>query len=408
MKRQRFVLSVVLLIVLTFGVMAQAATISYRFWDVNQQPAMEQIIAAFSKVRPDIKVEVELIPWGNYWSSLETAAAGSNLPDVFWLNAAGFEVYGGYGMLSPVDNSGMDMSGYAQSLINMYTLKGQLYGMPKDFDTIGLWYNKELFDKAGVAYPDENWTWDDLINAAVKLTDPATNTWGIAAYLDDQQVYYNSIWQAGGHILSPDRKTSGYTDPKTIEGLRFWVDLIHKHKASPTLQQMSDTSAHQLFEGGLLAMFTAGSWDAARFYRNEYTRSRVDVAPLPQGEKRGVTIHGLANVIAANTKEYEAANAFVQFLGSPEAHKIQAESGAVIPAWEGYTDLWVKAHPEFNTQIFIDQLPYTVPMPASFTSLRWSPIQVDELKLAWAGEKSIEDAAAAIAKKMNEILVEER
>ena len=75
---------------------------------------------------------------------------------------------------------------YYQDVLSLYTLDNKYYAVPKDYDTIGLWYNKTLFDKAGVSYPDDTWTWDDMYNAAVKLTDKANGIYGYAANSDEQ------------------------------------------------------------------------------------------------------------------------------------------------------------------------------------------------------------------------------
>jgi len=411
-RRLSVAILVVCLTILVSAVGQAAATkLTYRIWDVNQQPAMKQIVTEFNKVHPEIEVEIEVTPYRQYWTSLETAAAGKNLPDLFWLNAPNFLLYSTNGMVLPLDKriakDKYDMHGYPKSMLDLYSYKGILYGMPKDFDTIGLWYNKELFDSAKVPYPTNNWTWDDLIQAAIKLTDAKKGVWGIAAQLDDQSGFYNTIWQAGGYVISDDRKTSGFADPRTIEGLRFWTDLIHKYKASPTQAQMTDTSPIALFEAGRVAMLSDGAWNAIRFAENDYTKKRVDVVSLPKGKQRGVTIHGLANVIAANTKHPEEAWTFLKFLGSPRAHEIQAATGTVIPAWSEYQHLWVKAHPAFNVQIFIDQVKDSFPYPVSLYTNRWAQLSFDELTRAWAGEVSIEEAAKTLARKMNELLAQE-
>ena len=126
--------------------------LSYRIWDVNQAPAMEAIAREFEEQNPGIRVEVEVIPWAQYWTNLETAATGRNLPDVFWLNASNFELYASNDLLVPIESlletSYVSKEDYPESLIELYTYSGHLYAMPKDMDTIGLWYNKELFDAA--------------------------------------------------------------------------------------------------------------------------------------------------------------------------------------------------------------------------------------------------------------------
>lgn len=388
------------------------ASLTYRLWDVNQVPAMEQIIAEFNAIHPGISISIEVTPFAQYWTSLETAATGRNLPDIFWMNAPNFLLYASNNMLLPVqdwiENSSVDLGHYPTSLLDLYSYNGKLMGIPKDFDTIGLWYNKELFDQKGVPYPTNDWTWEDLTKAAILLTDASNHQWGFAAYQNNQSGYYNTIWQAGGYVISEDGRKSGYDDPKTIAGLRFWTDFIHVHKASPTLAQMTDTPAIALFEAGRVAMFTSGSWNQIRFAQNEYTRERVGVVALPKGEQNGVTIHGLSYVVSAHTKHPEEAKKFQEFLGSRRAHEIQAQTGTVIPAYEEVQYLWVQSNPYFDLQVFIDQVAHSVPYPRSLLTQRWLQLETDTLTLAFAGEISIEEAAKQLAQRMNGVLSQER
>ncbi|MGH8828131.1 MAG: ABC transporter substrate-binding protein [Jiangellaceae bacterium] len=388
----------------------QPVTLSYGIWDQNQAPALEQIAASFEKANPEISVEIQVTPWEQYWTKLQAAAGGGAAPDVFWMNGPNFQLYASNGVLAPVSDQitkdGVDTSVYPDALIDLYSLEGEQYGLPKDFGTIGLWYNKTLFDAAGLSYPDDSWTWEDLQDAAAKLSDKDQGTFGITAALEGQQDYYNTILQAGGHVISEDGTTSGYDDPATIEGLRFWTDLIESG-SSPTLQQMTDTLPLQWFESGKTAMFYGGSWNLAEFKNNEYTADKVDVAPLPQGEERAVVIHGLANVISANTEHADAAWEFVKFLGSEEAAEIQAETGTVIPAYEGTQQAWVDAAPEYNLQVFLDAAEYASPLPVSSNTGAWNAEEAKYLTEAWAGELDVAEAAAHIAEAMNAALADE-
>ena len=297
----------------------EKVTLSYAVWDKNQVPVMEEIAAAFTKDHPNITINVQLTPWADYWTKLRAAVTGGAAPDVFWMNGPNFQLYADNGVIMPlsdkIDQAKLDLTVYPKALVDLYTFEGKVYGLPKDFDTVGVWYNKELFDAAGVKYPADGWTWADFKAAAAKLSNPAKGVYAVGANLSGQEYYYNTIYQAGGNVISPDGKKSGYDDPATIEGLRFWTDLI-KNKQSPDLKTMTDTLPLQLFESGKLAMYWGGSWNVSEFSKNEYTKTRVDVAPLPTGVKQATIIHGLANVVSAKTKHPAQAWEFVKFLGS--------------------------------------------------------------------------------------------
>ncbi|MFD7713109.1 ABC transporter substrate-binding protein [Streptomyces sp. NPDC059785] len=382
-------------------------SLTYGVWDVTQVPTVKKIIAAFEKKNPKIEVTVQQTPYEQYFTKLQTAAGGGQAPDVFWMNGPNFQLYASNGMLEPLSSLKTDTSVYPESLVDLYTYKDELYGLPKDMDTVGLWYNKKLFDAAGVDYPDSDWTWSDFQQAAKKLTDPAEDVYGIGATLTGQEGWYDTIAQAGGSVISADGKKSGYGDARTIEGLKFWTDLIDD-KVSPTLKQMTDTQPIDMFESGKIAMFWGGSWDAVRFDANDAIKDSVDVSVLPEGEKRATVIHGVANVVSAKSSHKTEAEKFEQFLGSKEAAEIAASTGTVIPAYDGTQDAWLKAHPKLHLQNFLDQLDYAVPLPVSGNTAAWNTLELAQLTKAWNGSEPVDKAAKELAKQMDAALAKEQ
>lgn len=385
-------------------------TLSYAVWDKNQVPAMQQLASAFTQNHPNITVNVQLTPWDDYWTKLKAAVTGGAAPDVFWMNGPNFQLYATNGVIRPLDAQiaadKVDLSVYPKSMVDLYTVGGKRYGLPKDFDTVGLWYNKSLFDAAGVKYPDGSWTWADFDSAAAKLTDKAKGQYAIAANLSSAQEYtYDTIYQAGGYVISPDGKKSGYADPATIAGLKFWTDLIHSGE-SPDLKTMTDTAPINLFESGKTAMYYGGSWDTAEFSTNDYTKTRVDAAVLPMGAKRATIIHGVANVVSAKTAHPDQAWQFVKFLGSQQAAEILGQHG-VIPAYHGTQDAWVKANPQLHLQVFLDELDYAVPYPVSKNTAAWQELETKYLTPAWNGQTDVAKAAGDLATAMDASLAKE-
>jgi len=380
-------------------------TLTYAVWDVNQQPAMQELATEFTKAHPNITVSVQLTPWEGYWTKLKAAATGGAAPDVFWMNGPNFQLYASNGVIKPNPEQ-VDMSVYPKALGDLYTFEGKPYGLPKDMDTVGVWYNKKLFDAKKVPYPKDGWTWADFQDTAAKLTDAKAGVYGTAAELTSFQEYqYNTIAQAGGYVISPDGKKSGYDDPKTIAGLKFWTDLLAQ-KQSPDLQTMTDTTPLQLFESGKIAMYWGGSWNVSEFTVNENTKGKVDVAPLPKGEKQATIIHGVANVVGAKSEHPAQAWEFVKFLGSKPAAEILGKSGP-IPAYTGTQTTWVGKHPELKLQTFLDAVSYAVPFPVSKNTAAWNEAELTYLTKAWSGQQPVEQAAPELAKAMNDLLAKE-
>lgn len=385
-----------------------SAEITYAVWDENQVPALQQNIDDFNAIYPNVKVTIDVTPWAQFWTKLQTQASSKTLPDVFWMNGPNFQLYASNGQLEPI-TSDIDPSDYPQALNDLYTYDGTQYGVPKDFDTVALWYNKAILDRAGVEAPTADWTWDDFHTAAKTVSDKLSGegVYGVATGLSGgQEGYYNTILQAGGSIISDDGSKSGYDDPASIEGLQFWADLI-ADGSSPTLQQMSDTPANVWFTSSKSAFFWSGTWIVSELSQAE-NMADLNVAPLPRNEQQATVIHGLANVVSANSPNKAAAQAFQTYLGSEEAQTTQAEMGAANPAFNETQTAFVESVPSFDLQVFLDEAnDYAFPYPISKNTAAWNQLESDLLPAAFSGERPVADVAKELAEKMNEALAEE-
>lgn len=385
-----------------------AATITYAYWDQTQQGGIEKEIAAFNKVYPNVKVNEDVTPWADYWTKVQTEATSNTLPDVFWMNGPNFQLYASHGKLEPitqaVSSGTIDPSKYPQALDDLYTYKGVAYGVPKDFDTIAIWANKALFQEAGVPLPTGNWTWDQFQSTAKQISQAlkGKGIYGAAGGMDGQTTYYDTIFQAGGYVVKDGK--SGYDTPESQAGIQFWTDLIASG-GSPTMQQLTDTTPDQMFLSGKLAMYQGGSWYRAALTDSDI-KADVTVLPLPTGKTQATVIHGVANVVAANSANKAAAQAFQQFLASKDAQDIQAQAG-VISAYQGTQDAFVQSIPTANLQVFIDASKYAQPLPVSANTAAWNADEADLLPQAFSGARPVADVTSELAQKMNAALAAE-
>lgn len=386
-------------------------TITYSIWDKIQEPGMRQIADEFEKENPGIKVDIEVTPWDQYWTKMEAAATGGSLPDVFWMHASQVEKYiGGNAIMDLTDkissSSLVDLNKFPKDLVDLYKSDGKNYAIPKDYDTVGLWYNKTLFDEAGISYPDETWTWDTLLENAKKLTNKDKGIYGLSAPLNTHEGIYDYVFQNNGKILSEDKSKSEYNSPETREALQWYVDLSLKEGVSPNQSQFAENPVITLFESGKTAMALFGSWMTAEFASNEYTSANCNVAVLPQGKTRGTVFNGLGNSVSAKTKNPEAAWKFVEFLGSEKANKIQAESGAAIPAYEGTSEAWTKSNDKFNLSVFTEMLDYATIKPYIKNNSKWETEENNILKKIFSGDMSVDEGCKQLEEKMNSIINE--
>lgn len=383
--------------------------ITYAIWDTNQEPGMKKMAEKFEEKNPDVKVNVEVTPWDQYWTKLDAAATGESLPDVFWMHSNEAYRYMSNDMLLDLTDSttkaeGVELEKFPKDIVEFYSLEGKQYAIPKDIDTIGLWYNKTLFDEAGVEYPDANWTWDDLVKASIKLTDESKGIYGFAAPNNGHEGYWNFIFQNEGTILNSTHDKSEINQKNSVEALQFYADFITKHKVSPTADQMAENKPVSFMQSGRLGMGLFGSWMLADFKANDYMKENVDVAVLPKGKVQASVYNGLGNAVAADTKHKEAAVKFVEFLGSEEANLISAEEGSAIPAYEGTATKWVDSSKEYNVQVYIDMLDYAVIRPFSKETIKVETIETDNLADVLSGAKTAKEGADIIAEDVNNVL----
>ena len=340
--------------------------LTFQIWDVNQRDGMQAMCDAYTAQHPDVEIEVQVTSWSEYWTKLEAAAESSTMPDIFWMHTDQILYYADFGILADLTDlyDGVEPDYYTThfsdvSIGNASGSDGRLYGVPKDKDNVVLVYNKEMFDAAKVPYPDESWTWDDLTAASQAIYN-ATGKYGYMAYSDEQLGYWNFVYQKGGYILDENNVYAGYTQPATMEAIRFYVDL-QKNDWCPTQTYFAETSPGTAFFSEVGSMFFEGSWNLLSELQNYPDMvGKWDIAPLPacpdpvEGDGRATISNGLCYATAAAGKNLEVVKDVLRFFGSEEGQRIQGESGAAIPAYLGLEDSWTVSFKQFDYLIDVD------------------------------------------------------
>ncbi len=382
-------------------------TISYACWDSNQAKLLETVADEFEKENPNIKIDIQVNGWDDYWTGLEAAATGGSLPDTFWMHSNNIYYYGSNDQLLDLTDyieksDSVDLADYPEGLGQIYNIDGKQYAVPKDYDTIALWYNKTLFDEAKLSYPDETWTWDTLKDAAKKLTKDDGSQYGFCAGLHNQEGYYNFVYQNGGKIITDDKK-SGYDDEKTVQGIEEYFSFV-KDGLSPEIYD--DQARAEAMQNGLCAMGLFGSWNLSGFAETEFMTKNFDCAVLPSANDgtRSTIFNGLGNAISATTEHPDEAWKWVEYLSSKEGQERQAELGTAISAYNGTADKFAEAYPMFNTKCYIDMVDYAQIRPYSNQTSVWEDKAYEILKGAYAGKEDTKAACEKTAKMMNEAL----
>lgn len=292
-----------------------------------------------------------------------------------------------------IGQGGADPSVYPESLVASYTYEDTIYGIPRDFDTITLFYNTDLFDQAGVEYPTADWTWEDFRQAAEQLNKEG-GPWGCAIPISDQQGYFNFIKQNGGEILSKDLTKTLIGEPAACEAIEFQTEFFSAGLTPSGSVQQANDPYDTLFPAGQIAMIPGGSWHVGPFSE---ASPAIKVAPLPQGKQRATMVHGLANVIWAKSPNQPAALEWVKFLASQEAEQILDQSATVIPAMQGLQEDWKASVPEMDLQIFLDALDYSFPLPSPPAGTEWQDKVEEVLIEGWSGDIPAEEICTRAA-----------
>ena len=320
------IISLIVVLALAFGVFAACGggggsasgdgadggvTLTLWHWDINMQEQYEVLFEEFYR-QTGHRVEQSVVPWADYWPNLATSLPAGGGPDIMWMNHPNAVTYVPSGLLLNLDDFNLDMSGFHRSLYDPFVYNGSLYGVAVFFDTIALFYNKDIFDEAGVPYPPHRgWTWDDLREAAIALTLESggeTIRYGVTFGTHVQAGTNNFIWQNGGDFMNADGSVFSFDNPQALEAMQFWHSLIWEDGVA---LNPIDPAWSNFFLNGLSAMEIHGMWRVAPKY--EYLGDRLGIAHLPARVQEANTVHSIAHVANANTNHLEAVQQFMEF-----------------------------------------------------------------------------------------------
>ena len=372
--------------------------LTFQIWDVFQRDGMQAMCDAYTALHPEVTIEVQVTSWDEYWTKLEAATMAKQAPDIFWMHTNEILKYADNDKLMDCSEI-VDKSHFSDiSLANASGSDGVLYAVPKDKDTVGLVYNKEMFDAAGVSYPDDTWTWDTLVEASQKIYD-ATGYYGYMAYGDDQLGYWNFVYQAGGSILTEDKTRANFTDPATEMAMDFYIGL-QKNDWCPNQTYFAETSPGTAFFSGKGAMFLEGDWNILPELQNYPDMvGKWDVAVLPKcpnplsGDGRATISNGLSYATTKTNKHLDVVMDVLKFFGSAEGQQIQGESGAAIPAYVGLEDSWVGCFEQYpvNITCFIDMFDYCVQSVNNAARPEWKTPVSDTLLKIYTGDLTLDE-----------------
>jgi multiple sugar transport system substrate-binding protein len=329
-------------------------TLRYAIWNKDQAPSYQKIVDAFMKENPNIKVEIQVTPWGNFWDKLFTEIAGGTAPDVFWGHLTRIQSLSEKGALMDISanlkKDNVDLTKYSDAVVKAYTIGDKTYAIPEQWTTLGIYYNKDLLKKAGITeYPkDLSWNPKDggsFVQFLQKLTldkngkhpneagfDPKSIVQYGFNYIDKDQIdpggFIGFPAANGGAILNKEGKLA--YDEKLLEAYQFIHDLTYKYYVSPSFTIIKTGGSEAKFIGQQVAVWYDGTWmmkpikDKASF--------EWGITGIPSGPAGKVaTVLGMGDVINAKTKYPEESWKLVKFIFSKTGQDILGGTGAYFP-----------------------------------------------------------------------------
>lgn len=369
--------------------------------------AITNAVARFNKKYPKVTVELEMdaiaTGWGDYVTKVLGQFNAGAAADVYGTAIETFQAFSARGLWLGLDDfvkANTGFSDFAPSLFEQGSYKGELHYIPIGWNNIMINYNRDLFDKAGVAYPkDGKWTWDEFREVAKKLTiKDSSGTVTQFGYEVPNQNFFIQPWffSNGTGILKDDWSASNMLDPKVAESLQFLYDLIHVDGVSPIPGK--DTMDNQ-FMAGQVAMISRGHWIVQQAKTNKLN---MDIA-IPPSKESDTTVIGFgAYAINKNTANADLAKALVLELTSEETQKEEGEKGGGVPGRKSAasTEAFLSFPP--SAALYYQTLPHTkaVPSPANFQEVE--KIFIRSYTAMMSGEVPIADGVKQADAELNE------
>lgn len=377
-------------------------TITYAFHDPAAFRA--EAVKAFNEEFPNITVKLEEIA-EEFPTKIFTAAAAGTLADVVRVWEPHVLEFGRAGQLrdlQPLIDAETDFNpeDFIASFYDFPVIDGKRYGIADGWNAHLGYYNKDLFDAAGVAYPSKDWTWDDLVSLSRQISKPDEGIYGTGMFFGWLHWNYKQIWQNGGQVYNADYTRSLLDSPEAIEAMQFWADLAAEGQIMPG---PAGEAPDVVFGAGKAATLRNGSWYIGGLETAEFA---WDLLPEPQNKVRATLLHTAFNVIPNTTEETGAAWAWLNFIVGPTGQYLYVKDN-VTPGTRKSVNArgpWIREGIEADWDLIPEAGEYGIVVPAPPNVGEVEKLQADAFQAIYLGEKTAEEALTEVAPKVTEAL----
>lgn len=392
------------------------------WWGPHEVVGAEKAFAEKFTPETGIKVEYDTITTA-FHEKMWTRIAAHDPYDVITFNVDSLREYVEKGALMPlndfIERDKFDIEDFYPSIVERWTVDGKIYGISNEMAGFHFYYNKDLFEEAGLALPTDEWTWDEFLEAAKKLTkdidgDGRTDQWGFGTDV----AWSHDLWPGlnGAFIFNKEVTKCLYDDPRVIEAFQFFQDLTYKYKVAPTPEVVATATGtvYSFFVDKKIAMLNGGGWGVG-FLRSEEPEFEWDVVLGPRGPSATeiyIPTFSAGWVIPKEAEDPEASWEALKFYASKYwANTVEVNYLSSMPtrisAWaEGAFYQWPDKAPEGLTVEFYGKIIEAGEPIRSYIFNLGPKIRavLTKMDLVYGGQEPAESVCKEIAEKVNELL----
>ena len=315
----------------------------------NDRAQWQSFVDAAKEANPDFTLTFDGPSFNDYWTKVKTRMVAGDAPCILTTQAARAQELSG--ILEPLDSymesAGIKASDYNAAMMQGMTVDGKVLALPYDAEPDVLYYNREMFEQAGLEAPSTSYTTEQFLKDAKALTGDGKYSMAVKPLLLGNAPGDFGI--AFGGQVSADGKNT-LTDPKFVEGVQFAFDLVHKEQVAVAPNAAdNDGPAQTAFTSGTAAMIVDGPWMYGSFEKELGDKLGVAVIPTPTGQPRAV-IQGSGFGIAKSCPDKQAAFDVLKQLVTPEVIGTVADKQGTVPSVESAMDKWAANKPEDSAE----------------------------------------------------------
>jgi multiple sugar transport system substrate-binding protein len=304
---------------------SQQVTLTYAYPDDSQSSAAATaLIEAYTAANPQVRIQAQPLPANDYQQQL-LSRIESGAPDLFVsldTQVPALIKRDALLNLRPLlgEQAGLKTDDFQSVALDIWARGDALYGLPAEVVPQIMFYNRDLFDASGLAYPIAGWTWNDWLDLSKKLT--VTDGGQVSRYGTALSSWGAMVWGNGGELISPDGKQTLLDRPEAAAGVQFAADMVNVHKVAPPPTLVNGPDPVALFKQQQVAMLP-GLSSLATNLLDAKLPFQWGIAPLPTGVEpaTALSVSGLA--VSAKTANQDAALDFLAWSVGPDGNKIK-------------------------------------------------------------------------------------